>query len=169
MVCIFPFNYPDAGRVAPISACVFLQRVSGNLKCNKNGRAFDADFEHPAWKGKSIKCAFGHFIIHHYSELILGQLVVIRTVYIVNGSHKTCFITYNYVLWTWQNSKLWGRPPYIWFINYGCENYCKWLNINDNAFWKVYILVVSPFIRKFLIVVLQCELSKNFRKQNHTK
>ena len=39
---------PDAGRVAPISACVFLQRVSGNLKCNKNGRAFDADFERPA-------------------------------------------------------------------------------------------------------------------------
>ena len=30
-----------------ISACVFLQRVSGNLKCNKNARAFDADFEHP--------------------------------------------------------------------------------------------------------------------------
>ena len=45
IACIFPFNYPDAGRVAPISACVFLQRVSGNLKCNKNGRAFDADFE----------------------------------------------------------------------------------------------------------------------------
>ena len=37
-----------SGRVAPISACVFLQRVSGNLKCNKNGRAFDAYFEHPA-------------------------------------------------------------------------------------------------------------------------
>ena len=36
------------GKTVPISACVFLQRVSGNLKCNKNGRAFDADFEHPA-------------------------------------------------------------------------------------------------------------------------
>ena len=31
IACIFPFNYPDAGRVAPISACVFLRRVSGNL------------------------------------------------------------------------------------------------------------------------------------------
>ena len=41
-------SFPDAGRVAPISACVLLQRVSGNLKCNKNGRAFDADFERPA-------------------------------------------------------------------------------------------------------------------------
>ena len=48
IACIFPFNYPDARRVAPISACVFLQRVSGNLKCNKNARAFDTDFEHPA-------------------------------------------------------------------------------------------------------------------------
>ena len=46
-VC-FSCHYPDARRVAPISACVFLQRFSGNLKCNKNGRAFDADFEHPA-------------------------------------------------------------------------------------------------------------------------
>ena len=36
IVCIFPFNYPDARRVAPISACVFFQRVSSNLKCNKN-------------------------------------------------------------------------------------------------------------------------------------
>ena len=35
IVCIFPFNYPDARRVAPISACVFFQRVSSNLKCNK--------------------------------------------------------------------------------------------------------------------------------------
>ena len=34
IVCIFPFNYPDARRVA-ISACVFFQRVSSNLKCNK--------------------------------------------------------------------------------------------------------------------------------------
>ena len=36
IVCIFPFNYPDARRVAPIIACVFFQRVSSNLKCNKN-------------------------------------------------------------------------------------------------------------------------------------
>ena len=121
------------------------------------------------WKGKSIKCAFGHFIIHHYSELILGRLGVIRTVYIVNGSHKTCFITYNHVLWMWQNSKLLERLPYIGFINYRCEKHCKLLNISDNAFWKVYILVVSPFIHKFLIVVLQRELSKTLAKQNHTK
>ena len=36
------FLYPDAGRVAPISACDYLQRVSGNLKCPKNDLAFDA-------------------------------------------------------------------------------------------------------------------------------
>ncbi len=59
MVCIFSFNYPDAGRIAPISACVFLQRVSSNLKCNKNDRAFDANFEHPTCKGKSITMGFG--------------------------------------------------------------------------------------------------------------
>ena len=32
----------------PLVLAFFLQRVSGNLKCNKNGRAFDADFERPA-------------------------------------------------------------------------------------------------------------------------
>ena len=31
------FLYPDAGRVAPISACDYLLCVSGNLKCPKNG------------------------------------------------------------------------------------------------------------------------------------
>ena len=55
MVCIFPFNYPDARRVAPISACVFLQRVSGNLKCLKNSRAFDADFEHPTFQAVLVQ------------------------------------------------------------------------------------------------------------------
>ena len=39
----------DAGRVAPISACVwclrFLQHVSDYLKCDKIGLAFDANFE----------------------------------------------------------------------------------------------------------------------------
>ena len=34
-VCILFFHYPDAGRVAPISACVFLQRVSDNSECPK--------------------------------------------------------------------------------------------------------------------------------------
>ena len=47
----FFIKNPDAGRVAPISACVwclsFLQRVSGNLKHPKNGLIFDANFEHP--------------------------------------------------------------------------------------------------------------------------
>ena len=47
-------SFPDAGRVAPISACVFLQRVSGNLKCNKSGRAFDANFEHPTLQGATV-------------------------------------------------------------------------------------------------------------------
>ena len=47
-------SFPDARRVAPISACVFLQRVSGNLKCNKNGHAFDANFEHPTLQGATV-------------------------------------------------------------------------------------------------------------------
>ena len=64
-------TFPDAIRVAPISACVFLQRASGNLKCNKNGRAFDADFEHPTCKGKSITVCFeplpySNITFHHY-------------------------------------------------------------------------------------------------------
>ena len=94
----------------------------------------------------------------------MGQLVVLITVYIVNGSHKTCFITYNHVLWIWQNGKLDRLGYYIQFINYKCGIGCKWLNISDNAFLDVYILVVSPFIHKFLIVVLQCELSKTLAK-----
>ena len=56
-VCIFPFHYPDAGRVAPIRACdwserFFLQRVSDYLKCNKIGRAFNAYFAHPNLTGR---------------------------------------------------------------------------------------------------------------------
>ena len=38
----FSFLYPDAGRVAPISACDYLLCVSGNLKCPKNDLAFNA-------------------------------------------------------------------------------------------------------------------------------
>ena len=33
--CILFFHFPDARRVAPIRGSVFLQRVSGNLKCPK--------------------------------------------------------------------------------------------------------------------------------------
>ena len=48
----FPSLYPDAGRVAPISACVWclrvLQRVSSNLKHPKNGLIFYANFGRPA-------------------------------------------------------------------------------------------------------------------------
>lgn len=68
----------------------------------------------------------------------------------------------------WQNSKLWERLPYIGFINYRCEKHCKLLNISDNAF-ETFIFSCTSFIHKFLIVVLQCEMSKSFRKQNHTK
>ena len=47
---------PMSSRVAPISACVFLQRVSGNLECNKNGRTFDANFEKRA---NGAACPYG--------------------------------------------------------------------------------------------------------------
>ena len=57
VIIYFPFHYPDAGRVAPIRACVwclsfFLQRVSDYLKCNKIGRAFNAYFEQPYLTGR---------------------------------------------------------------------------------------------------------------------
>ena len=36
--------------VLAFGACVFLQRVSGNLKHPKNGLIFDANFEHPTYR-----------------------------------------------------------------------------------------------------------------------
>ena len=52
---VFPsFIYPDAGRVAPISACVWCLRFFAacfrQLKPPKNGLIFDANFEHPTYR-----------------------------------------------------------------------------------------------------------------------
>ena len=35
------------GRIVPVSACVLLQRISGNLKFPKNGLVLDVNLEHP--------------------------------------------------------------------------------------------------------------------------
>ena len=35
IVCIFPFNYPDARRVAPISACVFCSAFQATYNATK--------------------------------------------------------------------------------------------------------------------------------------
>ncbi|WP_337364512.1 hypothetical protein, partial [Prevotellamassilia timonensis] len=35
IACIFPFNYPDAGRVAPISACVFCSAFQATYNATK--------------------------------------------------------------------------------------------------------------------------------------
>ena len=53
-VCIFPFHYPDAGRVAPISASVWCSRFFAarfwQLKMPKFGVAFEDDFERPSFQ-----------------------------------------------------------------------------------------------------------------------
>ena len=53
-VCIFPFHYPDAGRVAPISARVWCSRFFAarfwQLKMPKFGVAFEDDFERPSFQ-----------------------------------------------------------------------------------------------------------------------
>ena len=52
---VFPsFLYPDAGRVAPISGSVFLQRVFKQLKNASEWSRQKVYFERPACKGKSI-------------------------------------------------------------------------------------------------------------------
>ena len=53
-VCIFPFHYPDAGRVAPISARVWCSRFFAarfcQLKMPKISVVLEADFEHPSFQ-----------------------------------------------------------------------------------------------------------------------
>ena len=73
------FLYPDAGCVAPISVCVFLQRVFKQLKNASKWSRQKVYFERPACKGKSITilCAFLFYqaiiisILHHsYARFI---------------------------------------------------------------------------------------------------
>ena len=73
------FLYPDAGRVAPISVCAFLQRVFKQLKNASKWSRQKVYFERPACKGKSITilCALEFYqaiiisILHHsYARLI---------------------------------------------------------------------------------------------------
>ena len=57
-VYIFPFHYPDAGRVAPISVSVWCQRLVlaffaarfRQLIMSKIGVVFETDFEHPSFQ-----------------------------------------------------------------------------------------------------------------------
>ena len=51
---VFPYILYSAGRVAPISVCVFLQRVFKQLKNASKWSRQKAYFERPACKGKSI-------------------------------------------------------------------------------------------------------------------
>ena len=77
---VFPsFLYPDAGRVAPISVCAFLQRVFKQLKNASKWSRQKVYFERPACKGKSITilCALEFYqaiiisILHHsYARFI---------------------------------------------------------------------------------------------------
>ena len=77
---VFPsFLYPDAGCVAPISVCVFLQRVFKQLKNASKWSRQKVYFERPACKGKSITilCALEFYqaiiisILHHsYARFI---------------------------------------------------------------------------------------------------
>ena len=77
---VFPsFLYPDAGRVAPISGSVFLQRVLKQLKNASKWSRQKVYFERPACKGKSITilCALEFYqaiiisILHHsYARFI---------------------------------------------------------------------------------------------------
>ena len=65
------FLYPDAGRVAPISACVFLQRVFKQLKNAPKRSRQKVYFERPVCKGKSITilCA-----LEFYQAIIISIL-----------------------------------------------------------------------------------------------
>ena len=80
---VFPsFLYPDAGRVAPISDSVFLQRVFKQLKNASKWSRQEVYFERPACKGKSITilCALEFYqaiiisILHHSYALYFPPL-----------------------------------------------------------------------------------------------
>ena len=76
---VFSFFLYSAGRVAPISVCVFLQRVLKQLKNASKWSRQKVYFERPACKGKSITilCALEFYqaiiisILHHsYARFI---------------------------------------------------------------------------------------------------
>ena len=76
---VFPYILYSAGRVAPISVYVFLQRVSKQLKNASKWSRQKVYFERPACKGKSITilCALEFYqaiiisILHHsYARFI---------------------------------------------------------------------------------------------------
>ena len=76
---VFPYILYSAGRVAPISVCVFLQRVFKQLKNASKWSRQKVYFERPACKGKSITilCALEFYqaiiisILHHsYARFI---------------------------------------------------------------------------------------------------
>ena len=77
------FLYPDAGRVAPISGSVFLQRVFKQLKNASKWSRQKVYFERPACKGKSITilCALEFyqaiiiFILHHSYARFISPLL----------------------------------------------------------------------------------------------
>ena len=76
------FLYPDAGRVAPISDSVFLQRVFKQLKNASKWSRQEVYFERPACKGKSITilCALEFYqaiiisILHHSYACFISPL-----------------------------------------------------------------------------------------------
>ena len=76
---VFPYILYSAGRVVPISVCVFLQRVLKQLKNASKWSRQKVYFERPACKGKSITilCALEFYqaiiisILHHsYARFI---------------------------------------------------------------------------------------------------
>ncbi len=76
---VFPsFLYPNAGRVAPISGSVFLQRVFKQLKNASKWSRQKVYFERPACKGKSITilCA-----LEFYQAIIISILFLCAALY----------------------------------------------------------------------------------------
>ena len=79
---VFPYILYSAGRVAPISVCVFLQRVFKQLKNASKWSRQKVYFERPACKGKSITilCALEFYqaiiisILHHSYALYFPPL-----------------------------------------------------------------------------------------------
>ena len=80
--CILFFHFPDAGHVAPIRGSVFLQRVSGNLKCPQNGLVLDAYF------GDKLFMLWG-FTKKQYITIALTDCTDCTDSF----AHATCFST----------------------------------------------------------------------------